>query len=297
VDELFKRLWAKFYGWALPSALAIGAFLLVVYPKTQFAHSIFDVASDSEKLGAFASLAALLAFLLNAFSTQLYRILEGYLLWPHFLQKWRATKQTDHKAKLLTRMKGGGWLQGLAFEEFALYPEESDQITPTKLGNALRAFERYGHTRYNLNSLSVWYELYAVSPKSVRTAIVESRSAVDFFVATFYLGVGSSLLTAVLWILGDRDLQVSIFILGSFIVGLLGYWSAVRTTRDWAAAERAMVNIGRKELAARLGLELPTSLEDEREMWRLVTSYVDLGEAEAGAALDKFRAKASLPSV
>src|SRR5437879_6545061 len=63
---------------------------------------------------------------------------------------------------------------------------------------------------------------------------------------------------------------------------------ALAATDEWAAAVRALVNVGRKPLAESLGLALPSSLEGERAMWALVTELSRLRYHERAAALDAY---------
>ncbi|MCZ4095342.1 MULTISPECIES: hypothetical protein [Streptomyces] len=58
---------------------------------------------------------------------------------------------------------------------------------------------------------------------------------------------------------------------------------------EWAAAVRALVNVGRKPLAESLGLAPPSGLEAERTMWGLVTKLSRLPCNERRAALDPYR--------
>lgn len=97
---------------------------------------------------------------------------------------------------------GTGWARGLALEKSAQYPLRDEQVAPTKFGNAIRSFETYGKTRFNLNSQTLWYELCASAPKYIQTAIDDARSSVDFFVAMIYLSLLFSILTLLLAIYG-----------------------------------------------------------------------------------------------
>jgi hypothetical protein len=67
------------------------------------------------------------------------------------------------------------------------------------------------------------------------------------------------------------------------------YRSAVTATDEWAAAVRALVNTGRKPLAASLGLALPQTLAAERDMWTMVSRLSRIPYHERAAALDPYR--------
>lgn len=292
MSDLVKSLWGKLYAWALPSALALGAYWLIVYPHTRFGHPWLDKASETVTGAVYLGLVATLAFVLNAFSTPLYRILEGYVLWPAPLQDWGVRQQIARKKKLEARVAKGGWRLGLDLEELGRYPQNEDQITPTRFGNALRAFEVYGKTRYNLDSQSLWYELRAVAPKDINDQMQDARAAVDFFVAGFYLALGLAALTIYVALAEHAPTGVWIFAGVSVAVALVCHWLAVRTTSEWGYTVQALVNVGRAPLAKAMALDLPDTLEAEKAMWGLVTGYGYYADKGEGAKLDRYRKKA-----
>jgi hypothetical protein len=230
------------------------------------------------------------AFCLNAFSTALYRILEGYLLWPGWLQRRGADTQRKRKKSLEDATSGAsGWQRGLALEKLALYPQRDEQIVPTRFGNALRSFEIYGKTRYNLDSQTLWYELYAGAPKYLQGEIKEARSSVDFFVALIYLNAALSLVCFATAALQRLDLAILTVGIAALAVAFFCHWLAVRATAEWGYTVQALVNIGRVKLAESMGLQLPKRLEDEKTLWGLVTKYFFYARPADGAELDRFR--------
>jgi hypothetical protein len=67
------------------------------------------------------------------------------------------------------------------------------------------------------------------------------------------------------------------------------YRTAVAATDEWAAAVRALVNVGRAPLAHSLGLALPKSLLEERSMWTLVSKFTRIPYDDPAVALDRYR--------
>ena len=292
MSEIVKGLWGKLYAWALPSAVTLGVFFLFVYSKTTIGHPRWlDAASETEKTAIFVGLTAVIAFLLNTFSLQLYRILEGYLFWPRWLQDKQKASQLQRKRELEAALAGSGWMHGLALERLARYPLRDDQVTPTTFGNAIRAFETYGKTRFNLDSQTLWYELCAVAPKYIQTEIDSARSSVDFLVASIYLSAALGVVTFAIAASENFDRSILVVCILAFFATLVCHWLVGKATRDWGYTVQALVNISRVKLADGLGLQLPESLDEEKTMWRLVTSYVFSGSAEYGVQLDRFRKK------
>ena len=291
MSEIVKNLWGKLYAWALPSALTLGVYWLFVEPKTKIVTAWLVNPSDAEKAAIFVALSAAIAFSLNTFSSPLYRILEGYLFWPRWLQNQGMKRQRQRKKRLEESVARGGWRQGLDLEKLGRYPKLNDQIVPTRFGNAIRSFETYGKTRFNLDALTLWYELCAVAPKYIQTEINNARASVDFFVALIYLSGTLSIVTFVIAACEDFEHSILIVCILAFVVTLLCHWLAVRATSEWGYTVQALVNCSRVKLADSLGLRFPKTLKEEKVMWGLVTSYAFFCKARDGAALDRFRKK------
>src|ERR1700730_2548591 len=107
MTEILKTLWAKLYAWALPSALALGATWLFLLP--QLGDSLgfcTDLANDKKDLVFFTLITGALAISLSSLSTLLYRVLEGYLFWPRWLQEWRSKRQRARKKAFHAAVRG-----------------------------------------------------------------------------------------------------------------------------------------------------------------------------------------------
>jgi hypothetical protein len=245
MSEILKNLWGKLYAWAFPTALVLGAYCLLVFPRTRAKLDWLEHASDTEKGVIFAAAVAVVAFCLNAFSTALYRILEGYLLWPGWLQRRGADTQRRRKKRLEDATSGAsGWQRGLALEKLALYPQRDEQIVPTRFGNALRSFETYGKTRFNLDSQTLWYELYAGAPKYLQGEIKEARSSVDFFVALIYLNAALSLVCFATAALQRLDLAILTVGIATLAMAFFCHWLAVRATAEWGYTVQSLATEG-----------------------------------------------------
>ncbi|WP_326731501.1 hypothetical protein [Streptomyces phaeochromogenes] len=167
---------------------------------------------------------------------------------------------------------------------------QDDQITPTRLGNAIRRLEEYGYDRYRLDSQVLWNELTAMAPEQARRQVDITRTSVDFFIALLY---GHTVLVAMALCVTSVDSADPPILLGT--AGVLGilcplwYRAAVAATDEWAAAVRALVNLGRHPLAQAMGLDLPQDIEEEREMWRMVSRMSRTRFHDRAAALNRFR--------
>ncbi|MEV8414432.1 hypothetical protein AB0P45_12535 [Streptomyces niveus] len=270
--------WALVVGWVLPAALNLAVFLLAVAPSLRRTAAVERVWPDTAGQTALLLLttAVLFGIVLNALQTQLHRILEGYLLWPRGAYDRGCRRQRARKeriADLIAHPGGRTPVQrALLNEQLARYPADDGQIAPTRLGNAIRRFEEYGHNRFRLDTQVLWNELSAAAPAQARRQVETARTSVDFFVALLYgHGVVAVLALVALTSAGAERPLLAVTAVTLCALMPLWYRSAVYATDEWAAAVRAMVNLGRKPLADALGLVLPQQLAEERAMWQLVT--------------------------
>ena len=289
MSEVLKSLWGKLYAWALPSAFALAATWLLLLRETNFLTLGNGPDGGRENFGlVFLALTGALAISLSSGSTQLYRILEGYL-WPQWLQVWGERRQLARKKALQLQVAGGGWRRAIALEKLARYPLDDTQIVPTRFGNAIRSFETYGRTRFNLDSQRLWFELVAVAPKYIQSEIDFAQSSVDFFVALFYLSIAFGCLCCFLVAIKYLALSVVLLCLPAFALAILCHWLAIRAIDAWSYPVHALVNLGRVKLADDLGLRLPETIEEEKIMWGLVADYAKTASRECGKALDAYR--------
>lgn len=300
MGDLFKALTgglARFvFAWIVPSVITLGLFSLFVLPRVKNLYpfeEVLGLSKDSPATAAllFSFFVLVLSMLFAYSSLPIYRLLEGYSL-PKRLQArlirrhlraWQRLKWQEQRALDLDEVPAG-----LLKERLNAYPVTSDRIRGTRLGNALTAMESFGVTRYGLDSQSVWYELQAVSPETVRKQTEEGRSPVDFFVSSI---AHFSLFAAVTSALGiiQGDLSLLVFGFVALLLVPLNYNLAVRNVKDWAGSVRALVNLGRRPLADAVGLSMPAKLSDEKDMWAGFYWAIEELDSQAVPIYDSFR--------
>jgi hypothetical protein len=239
-----------------------------------------------KKLLVWVFAAVLLGVLLQALSIPMYRILEGYW-WPQQCQARAIAKQNARKSALLNTLDGTGWTRGLQDEQISRFPISNTEVAPTRLGNALRAIETYGFSRFCLDTQVLWSELCSLVPKSLQTELDRSRAIIDFFVALYYLSFafgGLSIAAAF-----DGRVKPTSLVIGLIAILSTKVWyeMAIISTSYYAKTVQAVVNLGRFKLANELGLYVPYEIEHERRMWWLLKSFVfgndDTAAQELGA--------------
>ncbi|MFF0780696.1 hypothetical protein [Streptomyces sp. NPDC003720] len=324
--------WSLLVGWILPTAINLGIIAIAIAPSLRNVPVMDQVylASTSTKTLLLLTCAVLLGLVLSALQNPLYRILEGYLLWPprlyvrcsrrhrerrndltDRLMEMRQARRAESEAALSPEAARNrqrqatpaipgarrrpnhqrtATQQALLAERLARYPVDDDQITPTRLGNAIRRLEEYGHDRYRLDSQVLWNELTATAPEQARRQVDIARTSVDFFIALLYghavlIVVAISAISA-----SSADVPTLLGTAVSLSAAVpLWYRAAVIATDEWAAAVRALINLGRQPLARAMGLTLPQDIQEEREMWRMVSRLSRTRFHERAAALNRYR--------
>lgn len=164
---------------------------------------------------------------------------------------------------------------GLLRELLRRYPLDDGQLGPTQFANSLRAIETYGLDRYRLDSQTLWSELLSVVPDSLRTEEENARAPINFSVSMMYL---SGLLGILCFIIdvSVTGLSIAPIIVGGIALLLVPVWYrlAVLSTRYLSSVVQAIVNVGRIELARKMGLTIPRNLQDERDMWEQVCWFI-----------------------
>src|SRR3712207_3796780 len=145
--------WALLVGWIFPSPLSAALFSWLVAPAIKQYGPLKSVSATSVASQSLVLLGAAvtLGLVLSAMQTPLYRILEGYLLWPRKLADWRRGRHILKRARFATAARSEvGYRAGLAEERRRRYPDADDDFAPTALCNAIRRFELYGWDGYRL---------------------------------------------------------------------------------------------------------------------------------------------------
>lgn len=298
--------WPFVVSWVLPSGLFWAVFALFVLPEADSLPVLREITATSatNQTLVLAGAAALTGLVLNALSTVLYRLLEGYYL-PRrriagrlVIWEWMRDRQLQRKRVLATELKrltaanpADRVAEGLVRERLQRYPADDAQFGPTAFANAMRALETYGWDRFRLDSQTLWSELMAVAPENLREEEESARTPVNLSVSLTFLSLLTALTCAATTVADGWS--TSLAVVGLLALALVPFWYrlAVLNTRYLSSVVRASVNLGRAELAKKLGLSLPATLKEEREMWLTLFWTVDQPFDEAHVAdLDDWRA-------
>jgi hypothetical protein len=132
-------------GWILPTALNVLLVGLLVLPNFQEGRSLIDAAAPSAagKAALLVGAAVVFGLVLNVLQTPLYRVLEGYLLWPQWAFEKRRQRHVNNKARIAERLKLIRWYQ----DDMKALREGSDGTNRTELDRIRQSAESSEMTR------------------------------------------------------------------------------------------------------------------------------------------------------
>jgi hypothetical protein len=126
-------------GWILPTALNVLLVGLLDLPNFQEGRSLIDAAAPSAagKAALLVGAAVVFGLVLNVLQTPLYRVLEGYLLWPQWAFEKRRQRHVNNKARIAERLKLIRWYQ----DDMKALREGSDGTNRTELDRIRQSAE------------------------------------------------------------------------------------------------------------------------------------------------------------
>jgi hypothetical protein len=147
------------------------------------------------------------------------------------------------------------------------FPKQRDALLPTRLGNAIRAFERHSNARWGLDGVTVWPRIESLLSAVERELEVDAK--INFYVFT-NASVGSILVGLCLIVdaganHAHRPWLWWIYTL-PFLVAYVLYRAAIGPAVDWGDVVRSSIDLHRLDLYEKLGVRRPVSFSDEREV-------------------------------
>lgn len=172
------------------------------------------------------------------------------------------------------------------------FPPDVGDHLPTRLGNAIRAFEVYSSKVYGADSIPLWLHLSTVISADFQSALDDARAQVNgavnicFFAATVSLLAIARLLCGIEWhILGtlpySRDLEAALFnytngiyllvSLAAAIICRLAYFFSIELVYAWGDLVKAAFDCYLPDLAKKMGFELAESADKRVAFWLAVS--------------------------
>lgn len=127
------------------------------------------------------------AYLLSNQLVWLIKQFEGYWEWIPLIGKRLMETRRKHYQQVLA-----GIDPAINFERIYYafpFPNEPEEVMPTRLGNILKNSERYSYQRYDMDAVLLWPRLYAVLPDSFVKSLDGAKASLDFMLVISSLSI------------------------------------------------------------------------------------------------------------
>jgi len=274
ITGVFSRYFVV--GFFLPTYAALLALWLLssnaFIPDTLASHS------QTAQVLILGAVALVLATALSGLSYYIARIYEGYPLahvrnlpiGKHLYK--RAIARQERKFDQLRSIRDDKSRPGLdrggaAASLDKWFPQHSSDLLPTRVGNAIRAFEQHSNVRWGLDGVTAWPRIEAMLSSDERELVTDSKS-------TFYLFVNASLGASVIGVCLVFDKAINtpgpawtwVLYAIPFLVSYLLYRAAISPATEWGDNVRACIDLHRLDMYDKLGVRQPTSFSDELKL-------------------------------
>lgn len=186
------------------------------------------------------------------------------------LEKLKAKKRESHNLKVLWEANCEPTFLELVpvhseFQEadrvLKFFPENIDDVMPTRLGNVLRRTEYLAGGQYGLDALQVVPHLLLVAPASHADYVNDQRSQLDLAVRMTFMSA-VAVVTTLLFMHTDRFWTLAAVV--PYGLAYLSYRGSIVAATHYAAATEVLVNLDRFALYRQLHLPLPNDAVAEK---------------------------------
>jgi hypothetical protein len=276
-------------GFFLPVFFALVALWQLLTPE--FVPNAFDQEYDGATAVAVLAGAALpLGLVLLGLEYSVIRVLEGYFLvrphapawiyyplWPlSRLLVWRQRAAFD-KLTRQRKQREDAELRRVAAWRLDLYFPPEEDLLPTRLGNAIRAFELHSWKRYGLDSIGGWPRVERLLSEQERELLEDAQTEVAFFVNSSLAAVFAGTLLFADWIALRARAVEDLWWLAPLALGYLFYRGGVEAATRWGDEVRSCMDMHRLTMYEKLGLRVPATNAEERELARAVNRFFLFG--------------------
>jgi hypothetical protein len=145
----------------------------------------------------------------------------------------------------------------------ASYPEDIDQILPTRLGNVLRRYEMSAGSPYGLNVIPALPRLAMVARPAEVEYLQNQRIQMELAARTSLLAMVAAVLTAVfMW----RHPAWMLIAVVPYVIGYAAYRGAVTVAHEYGTAMAVLAELNRFSLYDRLQLPRPVNIDAELDL-------------------------------
>lgn len=160
-------------------------------------------------------------------------------------------------------------------DNYAQYLLSRNQVMATRLGNVLRAAERYPYDRYGADAVLVWPRLYPLLPDSVITSIAQARESLEFLLVLSALATSFGALSGVFLLVVTAPAWLFLLCFwGSMVIAIAAYRSSLGAAQVYAEILRSAFDLYRLDVLTAMHLPAPVNAFAERQRWREVSRLI-----------------------
>jgi hypothetical protein len=299
ITGVFSRYFVV--GFFLPAYVALVSLWLLA--SSELVPNWLEAYSEATQLLILAAVGLVAGLVLSGLSYYITRVFEGYPLdrmsdWPVAGRVYEAVMELqrsrydallairEDKTELPEKRQRAAW----CLDRF--FPKSRDRLLPTRVGNAIRAFERHSNERWGLDGVTIWPRIEAVMGADERELHVDAK--VNFYV---FINAAVGAVAVGICLVVDKAVNApqpaSYWPLYAipFGLGYVLYRAAIGPAVDWGDCVRSSVDLHRLDIYEKLGVRSPKSFSDERALADRVNKALlyahpllsdDLWRSEAG---------------
>lgn len=304
-------------GTLFPVALFVVLALMFVLPIVP---SEVAVLAPLQKLGTEWQLIALslvtvvISGVLYNLNIPIIRLYEGYPWRDSWLGRRRTARHRGRYESALARRSGmrtllralgdqhpdydrlrGVW-RGYSEAANREFPQDSNLILPTRLGNVIRSFEDYSYRQYGMESITLWPRLIAKIDKEYAAAVDAAKAGLDFSINMSFLSIilalgllAAGLVYPVPLVSGFSFWLWLVEIVGFLALGHGAYLISLGQAGSWGELVKGTFDLYRWDLLTQLGYQhRPTTMVEERTMWNDIYLPMLFGDSPATTPLASY---------
>ena len=151
-------------------------------------------------------------------------------------------------------------MSGAADNAMRFYPENADQMMPTRLGNVLRRYERLAGAAFGIDAVVAAPYLVQLADDPVRGYVEDARSDLDLAVRMVLVWASTTVLSVLMLWRYDIWLLVPLV---TFMFAYISYRGAVFAAVEYGTALQVLTTLTRWNLYDALAVRLPRDSESE----------------------------------
>jgi hypothetical protein len=170
---------------------------------------------------------------------------------------------------------GRGPRQSEAYRQYLLVQHDGDEreVLPTRLGNILRAGERYPLTHYGMDAIYFWPRLFPLLPAQFQDDYEKFMQQYELPLVIAFQTAASAMVGGILLLAssGPPMLFLSWFA-GGVVLAYLFYWLALPNAMEIAEQQRTAFDLYRHLLLEQW--PTPSDVNDERMAFKAIEEFV-----------------------